>query len=134
MQRTTDAGQSPSPTDSLDGDSLSGISGLLEQPLSRYATTDPDEEPVSPQTLEDVYKLVRWLRQQSDTVSATVSDDGMLSIATIFPNDVWLYVEIERDGSTGAAVTRERRYARDISATTVADLTPEVIFDAVGSV
>ena len=67
-------------------------------------------------------------------MSATVSNDGMLSIATVFPNDVRLYVEIERDGSTGAAVTRERRYARDISGNTVADLTSEVILAAVGSI
>ncbi len=84
--------------------------------------------------LDGLYKLVSWLCQQSDTVSATVSEDGALSIATVFPKDVRLYVEIERDGSTGATVTRERRYAKDIAVTTIVDLTPEVILDAVGSV
>ena len=58
----------------------------------------------------------------------------MLSIATVFPDDVRLYVEIERDGSVGAAVTRERRFASDIPADTIVDLTPEVIFAAVASI
>ena len=81
-----------------------------------------------------VNELVSWLCGQSDTVSATVSNDGMLSIATVFPNNVRVYVEVERDGSTEAAVTRERRYARNIHANTVTDLTPEVVLAAVGNI
>ena len=84
--------------------------------------------------MSDVNKLVAWLCSQSDTVSATVSSDGMLSIATVFPDGVRLYVEIERDGNVGAAVTRERRFAKDIAADTVTDLTPEVILATVSSV
>ena len=110
------------------------MSENLQLRLRRFATAGPNRELIPQQIMDDIHKLARWLCQQSDTVSATVSEDGMLSIATIFPKDVRLYVEIERDGSTGAAVTRERRYAKDIAATTVAELTPEVILDAVGSV
>ena len=89
---------------------------------------------MSANTITAVNNLVTWLCNQSDTVSVTVSNDGVLSIATVFPHDVRLYVEIERDGSTGAAVTRERRYARDITSNTVADLNPEVILAAIRSV
>ena len=84
--------------------------------------------------MSDVNNLVTWLCTQSDTVSASVSSDGMLSLATVFPDDVRLYVEIERDGSVGAAVTRDRRFASDIAVDTVVNLTPEVILAAVASI
>ena len=113
---------------------VTGINPNLQERLSQFGIDCSEQESVSASTKSAVNYLVSWLCSQSDTVSATVSNDGMLSIATVFPNDVRLYVEIERDGSTGAAVTRERRYARDISGNTVADLTPEVILAAVGSI
>ena len=111
-----------------------GANQKLQQSLSQFGSGWPDQQPVSPTTIGATCELVAWLCQNSDTVSTTVSSDGMLSIATVFPNEVRLYVEIERDGSAEAAVTRERRYARDISLNTVADLTPEVILAAVRSV
>ena len=110
------------------------IGPRLRERLSQFGNDWPDREPVSASTKSAVKDLVAWLCSQSETVSATVSSDGILSIATVFPNDVRLYVEVERDGSIGAAVTRKRRYARDISGNTVADLTPEVILAAVGSI
>ena len=113
---------------------VTGINPKLQERLSQFGIDCSGQESVSASTKSAVNYLVSWLCSQSDTVSATVSNDGMLSIATVFPNDVRLYVEIERDGGTGAAVTRERRYARDISGNTVADLTPEVILAAVGSI
>ena len=106
----------------------------LRERLSRFGADFSGQDPVSHSTISSVNGLVAWLCSQSDTVSATVSSDGMLSIATVFPRDVRLYVEIERDGSVGAAVTRERRYPSDISAVTAADLTPEVILAAVASI
>ena len=103
--------------------------------LSRFEADCPDQEPVSPETMSDVNELVNWLLSQSDgNVSATVSRDGLLSVATVFPNEVRLYIEIERDGSIESAVTRERRYAIDIPGNIVADLTPEVILAAVASI
>ena len=111
-----------------------GINSKLRERLSRYWSDHPGQDLVSPYTMTSVNRLVAWLNNQSGTVSATVSSDGMLSIATVFPDDVRLYVEIERDGSVGAAVTRERRFASDISADSVADLTPEVILAAVASI
>ena len=111
-----------------------GANSKLEQRLSQFGSDRPNQEPVSESTIRAAKALVSWLCHQSDTVSATVSNDGILSIATVFPNEVRLYVEIERDGITEAAVTRERRYARDITSNTVDDLTPEVILAAVESV
>ena len=113
---------------------VDGINPKLQERLSQFGIDCPGQELVSASTNSAVNDLVSWLDSQSDTVSATVSNDGTLSIAAVFPNDVRLYVEIERDGSTGAAVTRNRRYASDISGNTVADLTPEVILAAVGSI
>ncbi len=111
---------------------VTSVNPKLQQRLSQFGSAHPGRELVDASTIESVNTMVAWLCQQSDTVSATVSNDGMLSIATVFPNDVRLYVEIERDGSTGAAVTRERRYAHDIPVDSIADLTPEVILAAVG--
>lgn len=113
---------------------VTGINSKLQLRLSWFGSDHPEQEPVSENTIAVVNTLVTWLCSQSNTVSATVSNDGMLSIATVFPNDVRVYVEIERDGSAEAAVTRERRYARDIAANTVSDLTPEVILAAVESI
>ncbi len=110
------------------------IGPKLRERLSRFGTDYPGQDPVSDSTMSSVSGLVDWLCDQSDTVSATVSSDGMLSIAAVFPDDVRLYVEVERNGDVGAAVTRERRYANDISADTVVDLTPEVILAAVAGI
>jgi hypothetical protein len=106
----------------------------LREQLSRFEADCPGDEKVSAETMLHVNKLVKWLCNRSNTVSATVSSDGMLSVAAVFPKDVRLYVEIERDGSVEAAVTRDRRYANDVSAIAVADLTPEEILAAVGSI
>lgn len=110
------------------------IGPKLQERLSRFGTDYPGQDPVSDSTMSSVNELVAWLCSQSGTVSATVSSDGMLSIATVFPDDVRLYVEVERNGDVGAAVTRERRYANDISAFAVTDLTPEVILGAVAGI
>ena len=107
------------------------IGPKLQERLSRFSADFSGQDPVSDSTMSSVHELVAWLCHQSDTVSATVSNDGMLSIAAVFPRDVRLYVEIERNGYIEAAVTRERRYAKDIPAVTVTDLTPEVILAAV---
>ena len=113
---------------------IAGIDSRLVNHLSQFGNNIPGQESVSASTEFAVEKLVVWLCRRSGTVSVIVSNDGMLSIAAGFPNDVRLYVEIQRDGNAGAAVTRERRYARDIPGTTVGDLTPEVILAAVGSI
>ena len=110
------------------------ISPKLRDRLSVFEANRVGLDPVSSSTKSEVNELMSWLCSQSDAVSATVSNDGMLSIAAGFDNDVRLYVEIERNGSTEAAVTRKRRYARDVRGNSVADLTPEVLLDAIGSV
>ena len=112
---------------------VTGVNVKLQQRISQFGNNCPGQEPVSTSTMNHVNNLVTWLCKQSNTVSATVANDGMLSIATVFQDDVRLYVEIERDGSAGAAVTRDRQYARDILADAVDDLTSEVILAAVGS-
>ena len=113
---------------------VAGFNSRLQERLFQFGKDCPSKDPVSASTESAVNELVAWLCSQSETVSATVSNDGMLSIATVFENEVRLYVEIERDGSTEAAVTRERRYARDIPGKTVATLTSEVILAAVRSI
>ena len=112
-------------------DVASSISAKLRERISQFEADYPGQESICPETRSTVNELVAWLCTKSDIVSATVSSDVMLSVATVFPNDVRLYVEIERDGRIEAAVTRERRYASDISGNTVADLNPEVILAAV---
>ena len=113
---------------------IDDISVKLRERLSMFEAYREDVEPVSTTTKVAVNNLVTWLCSESDTVSATLSNDGTLSIASGFQNDVRLYIEIERNGSTEAAVTRERRIASDIYGNTVADLTPEVLLDAIGSI
>jgi hypothetical protein len=112
----------------------SSISVKLRERIFQFETGRPGQESICPETRSSVNELVAWLCTKSDIVSATVSSDAMLSVATVFPKDVRLYVEIARDGRIEAAVTRERRYASDISGNTVADLTPEVILAAVKAI
>ena len=110
------------------------LGSKLTQRLKKFRAGSLGAEGASGPVFASVVKLLSWLSGQSTAVSATVSSDGMLSIATEFPNSVRLYVEVERDGTVGAAVTRERRYARDLEEHTLADLTPEVILAAVRSI
>lgn len=133
VQNITNAQQLPDSVDSPDREPRTDIGEKLQQRLSRYANQGPDQEPVSASTLTAVYKLVCWLTEQSNTVSATVAEDGLLYIATVFPDDVRLYVEIARDGSTGAVVSRSRTHASDLSVTTIHELAPELVLAAVGS-
>ena len=113
---------------------LAGVHPNLVDPLSQFGSDLVGQEPASEFTVLAVDLFVAWLCSNSDTISAVVSNNGMLSIAAVFPRDVRLYVEVDRDGSIEAAVTRARRYALDISSNTIADLTPEIIRDAVRSV
>ncbi len=112
---------------------VTGSNSKLQQRLSRFGSDCPGQEPVLASTMDAVKALVVWLCQQSDTVSATVSSDGMLSIAAVFPNDVRLYVEIERDGSAGAVISRSRTHADDLPITAVSQLTREMVLDAITS-
>ena len=115
-------------------DFASIISAKLRERISQFEAGCRGQESIGQETRSAVNKLVAWLCTKSDIVSATVSSDATLSVATVFPQDVRLYVEIERDGRIEAAVTRERRYASDILGNTVADLTPEVILAAVNEI
>ena len=133
MQRITDTNDSPHSVNSNDKDREPAVSEKLQERLARYAGVRPGEEAVSPQTLDDVKNLVAWLCDQSDKVSATVAEDGLLSLATVFAEDVRLYVEVERNGSAGATVSRSREHAEDLPVTTIRELTPELVLDAVGS-
>lgn len=110
------------------------LTAKLKDRLSQFAEGSLETGPPSQSILSTVTAMVGWLAGISDTVSATVADDGMLSIATVFPNGVRLYIEVETDGSSEAAVTRARRYARDISISRLEDLTPEAILEAIGSI
>ncbi len=111
-----------------------GVPSKLRERLSKFESNREDLEPVASSTKAAVNDLVTWLCSQSDSVSVTVSSDGMLSIAAGFENDVRLYIEVERNGSIEAAVTRERRFARDICGNTVPDLTSGVLLGAISSI
>ena len=113
---------------------VTGVNAKIRERLFQFWNDRPGQKRVSASTKHAVQRLVDWLCSQSETVSVTVSSEGVLSVAAVFSSDVRLYVEIERDGSTEAAVTRKRRYARDISGDTISELTSEVILAAVRSV
>ncbi|MCY3545130.1 MAG: hypothetical protein OXH22_14000 [Chloroflexi bacterium] len=106
----------------------------LQERLNLFRTSRPGQDAMPDTTMAEVEDLVTWLCDESAEVSLTISADGMLTIAVDFPGDVRLYVEVERDSSAGAAVTKERRYAVDIPGETVAELTREVILAAVQSI
>lgn len=110
------------------------ISAKLQERLNQFRDGLPGQEPVSTTTEAAVTELLVWLYGQAETVSATLSNDGMLTIAAVFPDEVRLYIEIERDGSAGAAVTKQRRFARDFYEDTIDCLKPGVILDAIGSI
>ena len=113
---------------------VKALSSKLAQRLGQFRAGGPGANGASDRVVASAVKLIRWLTGQSTAVSATVSGDGMLSVAIEFRHEVRLYVEIEKDGTVGAAVTRDRRYARDLEQHTLADLTPEVILAAVRSI
>ena len=109
------------------------ISENLRERLDQYQGQGREGEPVSELVMAEVNKLVCWLTERSERVSATVADDGLLSLCAVFRDDVRLYVEIERDGATGAAVSRSRAHANDLEVTTLPELTPELVLAAVAS-
>ena len=109
-----------------------GISPKLQERIRQFEANRDGQEPVSAGTRSAVNNLVTWLHSESETVSATVSNDGMLSIAKVFPNEVRLYIEIERNGSAGAVISRSRIHADDLPVSTVSQLTKEMVLDAVG--
>ena len=76
----------------------------LRERLSEFWNDRPGQAPVSSSTKDASGELAAWLSDQSDTMSATVSGDGTLSLTALFPDQVRLYVEIERDGRAQAAV------------------------------
>ena len=113
---------------------LDEINSTLMHRINQFEEEKTGLQKLSPSTKGAVRNLVGWLSSQCETVSANVFDDEVLSVASVFPDDVRLYIEIERDGSAGAAVTKQRRIAVDVYGSNVFDLTPEVILAAVGSV
>ena len=113
---------------------MSGVSQKLQDCISKFKSGRPGQELVREPTMDEVKSFIGQLCDISPAVSATLASDGTLSIAADFPGDVRLYVEIERDGSVEAAVTKERRYASDIPGDTIAALTSEVIRAAVDSI
>lgn len=106
----------------------------LKERLEFFGSEFSEMEPVSDSTRLAVNELVSWLHSQADDVSVVVSNGGTMTITAVFPRDVRFYVETERDGSSEAAVTRERRYAHDVPVDNIADLTREAISVAVASI
>ena len=111
-----------------------GINSTLMHRIRQFEEEKSGLHEVSHSTKVAVRDFARWLSTECETVSANVSDGEVLSIASVFPGDLRLYVEIERNASAGAAVTKQRRIAVDVCVSNVFDLTPEAILAAVGSV
>ena len=76
--------------------------------------------------------LVSSLRRQAETISATVSNEGPLSICASL-KDVELYIEIEPNGHSEASVVKGQEFPKAVDITTASDLMPEVIFDVLRS-
>lgn len=110
------------------------ISPRLQERLNLFRTGRPGQNAMLETTMSEVEDLAGWLCSESDLVSSTVSDDGMLTIAVDFPDDVRLYIEVERDGSAEAAVIKGKLDVSEIPGHTVAALTSEVILAAVANV
>ena len=110
------------------------INSRLQGRLALFKTGRSNQEPVTETTMSEVEKLVARLCSESNMVSSTVSADGMLTIAVDFPDDVRLYVEVERDGSAEAAVIKGKLDVSEIPGDAIAALTSEVILAAVANV
>ena len=110
------------------------ISPRLQERLNLFRTGRPGQDAMPETTMSEVGDLVSWLCSESDLVSSTVSADGMLTIAVDFPDDVRLYIEVERDGSAEAAVIKGKFDVSEIPGDAVAALTSEVILAAVANV
>ena len=78
--------------------------------------------PVAASTLADLDTLLNRLHEISEAVSAVTSNDGVLSITAVLREDQRLYLEIQRDGTLEAAVSRSRTHAEDLSVNTISDL------------
>ena len=110
-----------------------GIDERLQEHLSRYANSGSGGEPVAEITVAEVKDLVAWLCEQSPSVSATVADDGLMSLFAKLEGDVRLYVEVDRYGNAEAAISRSPTDVKGIDITTIGELTPELVFGIVGS-
>ena len=110
------------------------INSKLQERLTLFKAGRSNQEPVPEITMSQVEELVARLCGESNLVSSTVSADGMLTVAVDFPEDVRLYVEIERDGSAEAAVIKGKLDVSEIQGDTVAFLTSEVILAAVANI
>ena len=105
-----------------------GIDERLQEHLSRYANSGSGGEPVAEITVAEVKDLVAWLCEQSPSVSATVADDGLMSLFAKLEGDVRLYVEVDRYGNAEAAISRSPTDVKGIDITTIGELTPELVF------
>ena len=67
------------------------------------------------------------------TVSAGVASDGLLSLAGMCEDDIWLYVEVDRQGNVEAAVSKWPSEVRGLNVNSVRELTPELVLGIVQS-
>ena len=96
-----------------------GANTCLRHQISCFARSNPNANPVSPSTLTDLETLLQRLSEISESVSAVVSDDGVLSIAAVIGPNQRLYIELQRNSTLEAAISRSRTHAQDLDATTI---------------
>ena len=101
--------------------------------VSLFARPDLNGPPVLGSTLEAVENVTTWLREHATSTFAAVADDGLLSLSAVFQSGVRLFIEVDRDGSSEATVALSRSDVRALEVSTVTDLTPWLMEDAVGS-
>ena len=94
----------------------------LRHQIARFTHPSPNMNPVAASTLADLNTLLNRLHEISEAVSAVTSNDGVLPIAAVLREDQRLYLEIQRDGTLEATVSRSRTHAEDLSVTTISAL------------
>lgn len=99
--------------------------------LEEFAGSVLGQTPVADSVTEDVRRLAYWLPHYFPTVSAGVAPDGLLSLAAISKEGTHLYIEVDRNGSSEAVVSRSPTQAKAVDIALVSELTPETIIGAI---
>ena len=109
------------------------LNAELRKRLTQFERICSDRGTIPRALMVTVHDLAERLYKRADTISAVVSGEGLLSITAVFKHDIRLYVEVERDGSAGAVISRSRTHADDLHVTAVSELTEELVLAAIGS-
>ena len=112
--------QSPTPHPHQQG--TEDQSTKLRQQISKFKGQPEGSEHVSGSTITALEHLLTSLLETAGTVSAVVSQDRCLSITAVLTGERRLYVEIQKNGSLQAAISRSKTHAQDLQAATIQEL------------